>query len=106
MSSIFIPTKLALVSYSANPAQLLKDKETEEFFVNTDQCKFLMALSQAIRLGNTSVVYNTSTTNANTIKTLLTSASYNYGFDPADISVTTNNQRASEATLTLRWAYV
>lgn len=105
MPSIFVPTKTRISSYQANPAQLIKDKESETFFVVTDESKFLLALSQAIQAGNLSLTYNTTTVHANLIKTYLTVSSYGYGFNDSDIVVTPNETRPSEAQITVTWAY-
>lgn len=105
MASIFIPTKSQITSYKANPAQLLKDKESEDYFASTDNYQFLRALTNAMRKGQASVTYTTTTTNANAIKTFLTDAAYGYGFATGDIVISPDSSRPTEATLVLSWTY-
>ena len=105
MPSIFIPTKTILTAYKANPSQIVRDKEAEDYFVNTDNYQFLRKLSTAVRAGQLSVTYATTTVNATAIRTYLIDTAYGYNFSASDVVVTPDEARPSDATLTVSWTY-
>ena len=108
MPSIIIPTLDALGAYKSSPAQLLKDKEAEDYLVNVDNYRFLRKLSQTILAGQTSFTYSTTLGNAREIKRLLTTSSYGYGYDTSNIIITPDPEPADPDTsvvLTFSWTY-
>lgn len=105
MPSIVIPTIEQLTAYKSNPAQLVKDQEAEEFFTVENNYVFLLRLSTAIRAGDTSFNYATTTTIANRIKTILTTPEYGYGYTDANLIVTPAENSPTNSILTFTWTY-